>query len=78
MAFRESLAEVLPVADNSVHLVIAATAIHWFDMPKFHAEVDRVLVPNGVAAYFGYYTFKKIDDHPNSQAIVDIINEVKV
>jgi len=35
-------------------LVCAAQAAHWFDLPAFYAEVDRVLVPHGVLALWGY------------------------
>src|SRR5262245_25085528 len=34
--------------DASADLVTSAQAAHWFDLPKFYAEVDRVLVPGGL------------------------------
>lgn len=42
---RVSGAESLPFPDSSLQLVTAGQACHWFDMPKFLKEADRVLVP---------------------------------
>jgi SAM-dependent methyltransferase len=41
---------------QSVNLVTVAQALHWFDLPKFYAEVDRVLKDNGVLAVWTYST----------------------
>ena len=55
--YMEGCAEKIAVQDNSVDLVLAATAIHWFDMPKFYQEVKRILKPNtGCLAIMGYRT----------------------
>jgi len=37
-----------------VDLVTVAQAAHWFDRPKFYAEVKRVLRPDGVVALWTY------------------------
>jgi SAM-dependent methyltransferase len=42
----------LPAA--SVSCVTAAQAAHWFDLPAFYAQVDRVLQPGGVLALWTY------------------------
>lgn len=42
------------LADASVDLVTVAQAIHWFDLNRFYAEVNRVLKPNGVIAVWSY------------------------
>ena len=42
------------LADGSVALVTVAQAMHWFDLPKFYAEVKRVLRPGGVLAVWAY------------------------
>ena len=39
---------------GSVDIVTVAQALHWFDRPKFYAEVRRVLVPDGVLAVWTY------------------------
>ena len=46
----------LPFDDQSVDLVSCCQAIHWFDIPKFYQEVNRVLKPEqGVLAIYGYH-----------------------
>ncbi|KAK9412442.1 putative methyltransferase [Crotalus adamanteus] len=40
-------AEELPFEDNSVDLITAFTAVHWFDIPSFIKEMDRILKPSG-------------------------------
>lgn len=39
---------------QSVDLVTAAQAVHWFDRPKFYAQVKRVLKPDGAVAIWCY------------------------
>ncbi|KAK9996996.1 hypothetical protein SO802_021682 [Lithocarpus litseifolius] len=42
--------------ENSVDLVTVATAVHWFELPKFYSLVTRLLrKPGGVIAVWGYY-----------------------
>lgn len=52
--FRVALAEASGLPDASVSLVTVAQALHWFDLPRFYAEVDRVLRPGGVLAVWAY------------------------
>nr|XP_045612910.1 putative methyltransferase DDB_G0268948 isoform X1 [Procambarus clarkii]XP_045612912.1 putative methyltransferase DDB_G0268948 isoform X1 [Procambarus clarkii]XP_045612913.1 putative methyltransferase DDB_G0268948 isoform X1 [Procambarus clarkii] len=52
--FKTSGAEKLPFPDNSLQLITAGQACHWFDLPQFYKEADRVLVPGGVLALYGY------------------------
>ena len=40
---------------GSVELVIAAQAVHWFDVPRFFEEAKRVLRPGGVIAVWSYF-----------------------
>ena len=42
------------LADGSVDLVTVAQALHWFDLPSFYAEAQRVLKPGGVLAAWCY------------------------
>ena len=46
---------VLP--DRSVGVVAVAQALHWFERDAFFAECERVLVPGGVLATWGYGDF---------------------
>lgn len=43
-------AEKTSLPDNSVDLVIAAQAFHWFDQEKFKMECKRILKPNAKVA----------------------------
>ena len=52
--YRVAPAEASGLADRSVDLVTVAQAAHWFDLPRFYAEVARVLKPGGVLAVWGY------------------------
>lgn len=47
-------AETCSQGDASVDLVSVAQALHWFDFPRFFAEVGRVLRPGGVFAAWSY------------------------
>lgn len=52
--YRVAPAEQSALADHSVALVTVAQAVHWFDFDRFYAEVNRVLVPDGVIAVWAY------------------------
>jgi len=52
--YRVAPAEHSGLPDQSVGLVTVAQAVHWFDANRFHAEVKRVLAPNGVIAVWAY------------------------
>ena len=47
-------AEASGLAAGSVDLVSVAQALHWFDRPRFFAEVDRVLRSGGLLAVWSY------------------------
>jgi SAM-dependent methyltransferase len=53
-----AMAESLPVPDQSVALVAAAQAVHWFDFGRFYVECRRVLQPGGVVAVWTYEKFR--------------------
>ena len=61
--------------DNTVQLVSASQACHWFNLPEFFKEAQRVLCKNGVLALSGY-TFPKFI-HPTKeqdlQAALDLV-----
>jgi SAM-dependent methyltransferase len=52
--YRATPAEASGLAEHCADLVTVAQAMHWFDLPGFHAEVRRVLKPQGVIAVWGY------------------------
>ena len=47
-------AESIEIVPSSLDLAIAATAVHWFDLPRFYTQLQRALKPQGVFAAFGY------------------------
>jgi SAM-dependent methyltransferase len=46
----DATAEDMKLPGGFAGLIVACTAFHWFDMPRFHAEAGRVLAPGGVLA----------------------------
>lgn len=52
--YRVAAAEASGLPAASVDLVTVAQALHWFDLPAFFAEVERVLRPGGVLAAWCY------------------------
>ena len=52
--YRLEKAEESTLETNSVDLITVATAIHWFNIPQFYKQTDRVLKPGGVLAVWGY------------------------
>lgn len=52
--YRVALAEDSGLADGSVGMVTVAQALHWFNLPRFYAEVHRVLAPGGLLAVWCY------------------------
>ena len=67
--YRVTPAEASGLPDRSTDLVTVAQALHWFDLPKFYAEVRRVLKPQGVIAAWGYN--RLLIDQPEVQRSVD-------
>jgi SAM-dependent methyltransferase len=56
IAYRILEAEDSKIDADSVDLVAVASAIHWFDLGRFYAEVRRVVRSEGVIAVWTYYT----------------------
>ena len=54
LALRVSAAESLEAENGSVQLINSSQACHWFNLPAFFEEVDRVLSSGGVLALSGY------------------------
>ena len=55
--YRNEAAEASSLADTSADLITVAQALHWFDLPRFMLEVDRVVKPDGVLAVWCYEVF---------------------
>lgn len=52
--WRVEPAEQCSLGDAEADLVTVAQALHWFDFPRFFAEVGRVLKPGGLFAAWTY------------------------
>jgi|SRR6185436_17351725 len=52
--YRRASAEDSGLSAASIALVAAAQAAHWFDWPRFLAEVERVAVPGALVALVSY------------------------
>lgn len=68
VAYAAFPAERAALPDASVDLVTVAQALHWFDHPRFYAEVRRVLRPGGVLAAWTYEMFRI---EPRIDAVVE-------
>ncbi|MDO7840741.1 class I SAM-dependent methyltransferase [Sphingomonas immobilis] len=47
-------AEALPLEAGTASLITAAQAAHWFDLPRFYAEVRRIAAPGALVALVSY------------------------
>jgi len=57
VTYQVAPAEHAPLGDASVDLVTVAQALHWFDLPAFYREVQRVGRPGAVIAAWTYDLF---------------------
>ncbi|XP_061461032.1 putative methyltransferase DDB_G0268948 isoform X2 [Rhineura floridana] len=70
-------AEELPFEDRSVDLLTAFTAAHWFDIPRFMNEVDRLLKPSGCVALSTSTLDMRLHYKDRSEKLTGIIKEIK-
>ncbi|KAK6622764.1 hypothetical protein RUM43_008607 [Polyplax serrata] len=54
ISYRTCPGENMDLEDGTVDLVTVGQAVHWFDIPKFYMETNRVLKSKGVLAVYGY------------------------
>src|SRR5690606_31956222 len=54
---------------GTVDLAVAAQAAHWFDWPRYLAEVERVTRPGALVALVAY-AFMHVDGSPESDELV--------
>jgi ubiquinone/menaquinone biosynthesis C-methylase UbiE len=53
--FVAAASEAAPLRDRCTDLVTVSAALHWFDRPRFYAEVRRVARPGAILAVWSYY-----------------------
>jgi SAM-dependent methyltransferase len=56
--YRERAAEDTDIESGTVDLTTTAQAIHWFDIPAFAGEVERVSASGAILAVWGYTLVK--------------------
>ncbi|CAG7833489.1 unnamed protein product [Allacma fusca] len=73
----------IPAKDESVQLITASAAAHWFDLPKFFDEGHRVLCQDGVMALYSYNMFPRLtfvngtdDFDKKSSQVNDIVDKL--
>lgn len=54
ISYRLEPAENINLPDQSVDLIVAAQAAHWFELEDFYSEVKRVARPQGILALISY------------------------
>jgi hypothetical protein len=54
VTYRKEPAEHSSLGDASVDLAVAAQAAHWFEWPRYVAEVERVARPGALVALVSY------------------------
>lgn len=55
-------AEQSTLEDNSIDIITVSQALHWFDIPAFFHEAERVLKDNGILAIWSYNLITVNDD----------------
>jgi malonyl-CoA O-methyltransferase len=74
-------AETIPLADNSIDMVVSNLTLQWCDAPRVFAELARVLRPAGLLMFssFGPDTlyelrsaWAQVDDYPHVHDFVDM------
>jgi len=70
--YSTSPAEKTSFESASIDLVTVAQAVHWFDLPKFYQEVERVLKPNGILAVWAY-RFLEIEPAVDKAILNDLL-----
>jgi SAM-dependent methyltransferase len=70
--FQVASAESLPfVEDESVDMIVASQAAHWFDYARLFPELKRVLRNGGTLAFWGYKDHVYVDFPQASKMLVD-------
>lgn len=65
--YRVESGEHTSIADRSVDAITVAQALHWFDLPRFVEEVERVAKPGAV---FAAWTYAGCNVMPQVDAVI--------
>jgi len=60
--YRVLIAEHTDIKQHSVDLITVAQALHWFDIPAFFKEAQRVLKDQGIISVWSYSLLSVDDD----------------
>jgi hypothetical protein len=71
VTYRVAPAETSGLEGGSVDLVTVAQALHWFDLPRFYAEVRRVA---GLGAVFAAWCYNLFSIDPRIDPVVNRFN----
>jgi ubiquinone/menaquinone biosynthesis C-methylase UbiE len=61
-------AEQMPFPDGSFDAATCCSGVHWFDQPRFFAELRRVLKPGGWVGLYDHYFVGEMIDVPEFAA----------
>ncbi|XP_056391911.1 putative methyltransferase DDB_G0268948 [Hyla sarda] len=76
VSYMVAAAEKLPMENNSVDLVNAALAAHWFTAETFTSEAARVLKTEGCLAVHAFYPYTVIEYKDLSHELNVVMSEV--
>lgn len=62
---------------GKVDLITAATAVHWFDLPKFYAQAALALRPGGTMAFWTYVGNYAHPSEPQHEAIQKLLDGLR-
>ncbi len=73
--YRIAPAEESGLPGQSVALITVAQAVHWFDLKRFYAEVERVLQPGGILAVWAY-GINEVEGEAVNQLVQDFYGNI--
>ncbi|KAJ4056813.1 hypothetical protein NW761_003583 [Fusarium oxysporum] len=69
----EDIDKINDIPHSSIDMITAATAAHWFDMPRFWAAAAKVLKPGGTVAIWA--VFRQSGSFNNNNELQSIFND---
>ena len=73
--YRVEQVEACSLTDHSADAVLAAQAVHWFDLDGFYQQVQRVLRPGGLIV-LSTYAFPRADSK-TEEIIQDLVKNLR-